>query len=329
METNSMSQNAAASIYFYDQQPVQASLHDEVIQGLSKHPRTLAPKFFYDERGSQLFDAICNTPEYYLTRAETEILEQNAAEIAHMIGSGCLLVEPGSGNSQKVRRLLAEINPHAYMPMDISGDYLRTAAEEIASDYPWLDVHAACTDYTVPLDLPYSPPNARKIAFFPGSSIGNFEPQEAAAFLSNIAHMVEPDGGLLIGVDLKKSPEILNAAYNDAQGITAEFNLNLLSHINRELDADFNLDGFRHHAFYNEDESRIEMHLVSHSKQRANIGSLQFEFAEGESIHTENSYKYHMDEFHHLAIRAGFTPVKTWIDSAQLFSFHYLTVGAN
>lgn len=321
-----MNISTATKISFYDQEPVQASLYDEVIQGLKNSPRAIPPKFFYDEQGSQLFDAICETPEYYPTRTEMSILKKHLAEIAQLIGSGCLLIEPGSGSSQKVRSLLDTICPNAYMPMDISGDYLRTVAEEIASEYPWLDVHATCTDYTKPLELPFSPPNTRKIAFFPGSSIGNFEPEQAVVFLSHIAHMVEPDGGLLIGVDLKKATDVLDAAYNDAEGMTAAFNLNLLSHINEELDADFNIDGFDHHAFYNEDKGRVEMHLLSRLKQTVNIDSMQFKFTEGESIHTENSYKYDVDEFHDLAMRAGLTPVKTWTDSEQLFSFHYLTV---
>lgn len=319
----------ATNVFFYDQKPVQASLYDEVTSGLSRKPRTIPPKFFYDEQGSKLFDAICKTPEYYLTRAEKSIIEQNLTEITKLIGPGCLLIEPGSGSCQKIRGLLDSVNPHAYMPMDISGEYLRSVAEDIADDFPELNVHAVCTDYTQPLALPYNPPRTRKIAFFPGSSIGNFNPEQASSFLSRIAHLVEADGGILIGVDMKKEPDILNAAYNDAEGVTAAFNLNLLSHINRELGADFNLNNFHHRAFYNDDMGRIEMHLVSDCAQTVNINSIQFEFAEGETIHTENSYKYHLEEFQDLAIRAGFTPVKTWTDPDQLFSFNFLTADSD
>lgn len=312
------------NVFYYDQNPVQVSLYDEVTSGLNKKPKTIPPKFLYDEQGSQLFDAICETPEYYLTRTEKNILEQNLEEIVTLIGPDCLLIEPGSGSSQKIRGLLDAVSPHAYVPMDISGEYLHSVAKEIGDEFPKLDVHAICTDYTRPLKLPYRPPATRKIVFFPGSSIGNFDPEQAVNFLSHMADVAEPGGGILIGVDIKKAPEMLNAAYNDAQGITAAFNLNLLSHINRELGANFDLDNFHHHAFYNEALGRIEMHLVCRSGQTININSRQFEFVAGETIHTESSYKYNLKEFQSMAVKAGFTPVKTWTDPEQLFSFHFL-----
>jgi len=318
-----MSNSALKSLRFDDHQPVFSSLYDEVTSGLSQDPKAIQPKFFYDEIGSQLFEAICETPEYYLTRTEIAILTNNLDEIAEYIGPDCLLVEPGSGSSQKVRVLLEAIRPHTYMPLDISGDYLLSVARGLAGEYPELRVHASCIDYTNPIDLPKYPKEFRRVAFFPGSSIGNFNPEEAALFLSNIASMVQPDGGLLIGVDLKKDASILNAAYNDAAGVTADFNLNVLERSNRELNADFNTQLFGHRAFYNAAKGRIEMHLVSQTDQQVSIDGQSFNFSNGENIHTENSYKYSIDEFQALASQAGFEPVKVWTDAAQLFSVHY------
>lgn len=321
-----MGLRSQSAYHFYDMQPVQASLYEEVTEGLIRNPKSIPPKFFYDEQGSKLFDGICDTPEYYLTRAEKQILEIHQSEISALTGSGCLLIEPGSGSSQKVRGLLDSLNPRAYMPMDISGDYLQSVTQEMATEYPWLNLHVTCTDYTQPLVLPYNPSGVRKVAFFPGSSIGNFEPNLAVSFLSNIANMVEQEGALLIGVDLKKDPDILNAAYNDARGLTGAFNLNLLTHINRELNANFDLDNFKHHAFYNEDQGRIEMHLVSLKRQNVQIGDFDCRIEKNESIHTENSYKYHLSEFQELAAKAGLQPEMSWTDPDDLFSFHYLTV---
>jgi len=318
-----MSLSVVDRLYFDDRQPVLSSLYDEIITGLNQTPRTIPPKFFYDETGSKLFEAICETPEYYPTRTETAILEENINEIKQCIGRDCLLIEPGSGSSHKVRVLLEVIRPHTYMPLDISGKYLLTVARNLVDEYPGLRVHAGCIDYTVPIDLPAHPAGLRRVAFFPGSSIGNFEPDEAVSFLTNIASMVRSDGGLLIGVDLKKDPMILNAAYNDAAGITADFNLNLLARVNRELGADFDPDKFQHSAFYDVGKSRVEMHLVSQAEQQVYIGGHCFKFSRGESIHTENSYKYTIAEFHALADQAGFEAVRVWTDAEQLFSVHY------
>ena len=315
--------NTANAFKFYDYNPETADLYREVMAGLSRRPRSIAPKFFYNQAGSEIFDAICRTPEYYPTRTELDIIRQNIDEIAAYIGVGCLLVEPGSGASLKVRELLDALKPHAYLPMDISGAYLKKAAQSVARDYPWLDVHAVCVDYTAPIDLPYRPKGPHRVAFFPGSSIGNFEPADAVEFLANIAGLVQHDGGLLIGVDLKKRQGVLNAAYNDAEGVTAAFNYNLLTRINTELGADFDIGNFRHHAFYNEHSGRIEMHLVCKARQRVTIAGQCFDFEEGESIHTENSYKYTVEEFQALAGQAGFSPVKVWTDRDGLFSLHY------
>ncbi len=314
------------AIRFYDHHPAPASLREEVLQGMARRPRSIPPKFFYDRRGSALFEAICRTPEYYPTRTEVALLRAHAGEIAALIGSDCLLVELGSGSSQKVRLLLEALRPGAYMPVDISKDHLLASARNLAADYPWLEVHAACIDYSAAWHLPYCPAHLKRVAFFPGSSVGNFEPAEAVVFLRRLAAVVGRDGGVLIGVDLKKDLAVLNAAYNDADGITAAFNLNLLARINRELEADFDLDGFDHLAFYSETRGRIEMHLVSRRAQRVHLAGAQFALAEGERIHTECSYKYRIEEFQALAWRAGLCSLEVWIDPERLFSLHYLGV---
>lgn len=319
-------QSAENNIYFYDFHPQQENFKDEVISGMEKIPRTLAPKFFYDETGSKLFDEICETSEYYPTRTEIKILEDNIDEIKDCLGENCLIIEPGSGSCKKVRVLLDAVNPKAYMPLDISKDYLCIAAEEVAAEYPELEVHAACVDYTIPFPLPPFQENARKVAFFPGSSIGNFDPEHAISFLRNLATLLQPDGGLLIGVDLKKDANILNAAYNDKKGITAAFNQNLLARIANELDADIDINKFRHKAFYNEALGRVEMHLVSNENHTVSIDDNVFQFKKNESIHTENSYKYTIEEFQSLAKKAGFYPVKVWTDENALFSVHYFEI---
>jgi len=319
-------QNDQTSISFYDFHPEITDLQEEVINGMNKFPRSIAPKFFYDEKGSQLFDAICETSEYYPTRTEMTILEQNIDEIAEHVGEDCLLIEPGSGSSQKVRVMLDAVNPKAYMPLDISKDYLKLAAKDVASEFPWLDVHAACVDYTSPFPLPPCHKKARKVAFFPGSSIGNFDPEHAVKFLSNLANVLESDGGLLIGVDLKKDINILNAAYNDNEGVTAAFNENLLTRISDELDATFDTEKFHHHAFYNKKLGRIEMHLVSEEAHTVSIGEHNFEFKKDETIHTESSYKYTINEFQALAKEAGFSAINVWTDTDDLFSVHYFEI---
>lgn len=316
------------AIHYYDEHPPEADFYREVTEGLSRRPRRIAPKFFYDQRGSELFDAICRTQDYYPTRTEQALLQQSAAEIAELIDESCLLIEPGSGNSEKVRLLLDELRPSAYLPMDISREFLYQAAESVAREYPWLEVHAACVDFTAPLTLPGSLPNDHRLFFFPGSSIGNFEPQQAESFLRNLAAVSGEQGSLLIGVDLKKDPAILDAAYNDSDGVTAAFNLNLLERMQRELDARLQADLFEHHAFYNDELGRVEMHLVSREPQVIEIGAQQFEFDKGESIHTESSYKYTVDEFIELAARAGFNSRKVWTDPDNLFSLHYFDVAS-
>ena len=321
-----MSSVNIGDIRFYDYHPKPADFHADVIQGLQLAQKAIPPKYFYDQRGSQLFDDICELPEYYPTRTELSILKSHANEIAGCIGPECVLVEPGSGSSHKVRILLDALKPQAYIPMDISKTHLLQAAQNISDDYPWLEVHASCIDFTEKLHLPNSLPEVNKrVAFFPGSSIGNFEPEEAVHFLRDTAEMVEQGGGLLIGVDLKKPSDILNAAYNDSRSVTADFNLNLLQRINNELGGEFDIDSFEHHAFYNEQKGRIEMHLVSTRSQQVMVDDMSFEFAKGESIHTESSYKYTLQEFQDMADEAGFQASQVWVDSNKLFSVHYYT----
>lgn len=311
------------NIRFTDYHPAPADFFAEVIDGLHRIPKTVSPKFFYDTKGSRLFDAICELEEYYPTRTEMQILTRHAGNIADMIGEHSFMIEPGSGSSIKVRVLLDELRPHTYMPMDISRQHLLDAAYRLANEYPWLDIHAACADFTTKLEIPDQPDAINRIAFFPGSSIGNFEPDAARAFLAHLGETVGIGGGLLIGVDLDKDPALLNAAYNDSEGITADFNLNLLTRMNRELNADFELDNFDHNAFYNAELGRVEMHLVSLANQSVNIGQHCFSFSKGETIHTECSYKYTISDFQALANKAGFKPLKVWTDPDNLFSVHY------
>ncbi|MBS0002689.1 MAG: L-histidine N(alpha)-methyltransferase [Thioalkalivibrio sp.] len=311
-------------IRFHDLHPTEADFRREVLTGLRERPRRIAPKFFYDERGSKLFDAITEAPEYYVTRTESEILQQRADEIARTVGTGSLLLEPGGGSCAKVRILLEGLEPCAYVPMDISRNHLRMAAEEVAADFPWLEVHAAHTDFTHRMEVPPTAPDGPRVAFFPGSSIGNFDPEHAVDFIAAVADLVGPGGHFLIGVDLRKEKALLEAAYDDAQGVTAAFNLNLLERINRELGGDFDLQYWRHRAVYNEAEGRVEMHLVSARNQRVRIEDEVFDFDTDETIHTENSYKYGLDEFEGLARRAGMETVGVWTDQRGLFSVHLL-----
>lgn len=312
------------AIKFYDAHPGIQDLRSEVIAGLCATPRSIPPKFFYDQRGSELFDAICELPEYYQTRTEMGILRQCTAELVDIIGAECLLIELGSGASKKVRLLLEELRPSSYMGVDISKEFLLSSTRKLASDYPWLDVHAACVDFSHTLDMPHIEAFDHKVAFFPGSSIGNFHPDEAVMLLQRIADMMDRSGYLLIGVDLKKDINILNAAYNDAAGITAKFNINLLSRIHDELDSDIDITAFSHYAFYNPEHGRIEMHLVSSRPQGIRIENHCFEFDTGETIHTENSYKYTITEFAELASAAGFRQQRVWTDDSSLFSVQLL-----
>jgi len=314
------------NVKFHDFAPEVNDFHQEVIDGLSEPPRSIPPKYFYDTRGSELFDAICEQPEYYPTRTEISLLQYYAREIAERIGPDCVLVELGSGASEKVRLLFDALKPRGYMGVDISKEFLLEATQKLAHDYPWLEVHAVCADFSQVLEIPEHYHQQQLVAFYPGSSIGNFDPDDAVTFMEQIAQMVGHNGKLLIGVDLKKDDAILNAAYNDAAGITAEFNLNLLHRMQEELGAEFEAGAFAHQAFYNESQGRIEMHLVSTTNTQLTIDGKTFIFHLGDSIHTENSYKYSLDEFRQLAQRAGFDIEQVWTDRKDLFSVQLLTV---
>lgn len=315
------------AVQFHDQHLDEAgpSFREEVIIGLGRSPKALSPKYFYDERGSRLFEAICEQPEYYLTRTEEGILSAVADEIAALVGPESLMVELGSGASRKVRLLLEAMRPSRYLGMDISRDFLLQSTRRLAADYPWLEVHAAWGDFSRRLELPPGVEGRRVVAFFPGSSIGNFTPREAEAFLARLRQAMPPGSGVLIGVDLVKDHEILEAAYNDAAGVTAAFNLNLLARMRRELGAAVEVGAFRHRAFFNAPASRIEMHLVSRRQQAITLDGQRFAFEPGETLHTENSCKYSVAGFRALAARAGYRSRAVWCDDEALFSVHYLS----
>ncbi len=301
----------------------------EVLEGLALRPKRLSPKWLYDERGSELFERITELDAYYLTRVETEILERHRDEMADAVGAGAVLIEFGSGSSTKTRMLLDRSRDlAAYVPIDISEDHLLASADALRAEYPDLNVAPVVADYTKTLDLPPGiDRDARRVVYFPGSTIANFHPLEARRFLSRIARLCGRDGRLLIGFDLKKDPAVLHQAYNDSEGVTAEFNLNLLRRINRELGGDFDLSAFRPYAFYDPVEGRIEMHLVSMADQDVTVGGRSFHFAEGETLWTESSYKFSQAEFERLAADAGFEPVRTWVDDARRFAVMWLEVG--
>lgn len=315
------------AITLQDHEPAQENFLEAVIAGLSDDSKSLPCKFFYDEAGSRLFERICDLEEYYLTRTELAMLVANRERMADLIGPEAELIEFGCGSLVKIRILLGALDrPTAFIPIDISRQHLINSAGELAQDFPDLEILPVCADYTQPVDLPVpARACAKKVGFFPGSTIGNFDPDAAVDFLKVIAGEVGPGGDLIIGVDTKKDQAVLNAAYNDAQGITAAFNLNILRRINRELDGNIDLSAFRHHAGYNQAEGRVEMHLITRREQALRINGHVFRLRAGEAIHTENSYKYTVDEFTALAARAGFTAREVWLDAEGLFSIHYLT----
>ena len=293
---------------------------EDVVAGLSLPQKALPPKYFYDAKGSKLFEKICRLPEYYLTRAELSLTRQHIASIARFAGKGCELLEYGSGESLKTRLLVRALRPKTYLPVDISASALEHAAARLSREFPWLRIVPIVGDFSRPLELP--PAKAARTAYFPGSTIGNLTPEEAHGFLARSrAHATR----MLIGTDLKKDANLLHAAYNDARGVTAAFNLNLLARANRELGGDFDLRRFSHYAFYNAPCSRIEMHLISLQRQEVKVGAHRFAFERGESIHTENSYKYSVESFGALAANAGFRQEKCWMDRGGLFALHALS----
>lgn len=312
------------SMQFHDFRPEFESLQQAVITGLSQSPKQLHPKFFYDETGSQIFDAICAQPEYYLPRVEREIFETYADEIISALGEGSQLIEPGAGSSTKVRFFLERMTPGLYAPMDISAEHLQVAAEQLAVDYPDWQIHAICVDHTKPYELPAAIPETQRVFFYPGSSLGNFDPYDAIRFLHDLREKAGADGALLIGVDTRKDSEILDQAYNDAAGTTADFNLNVLRRIKNELGAEVDIGSFEHHAFYNEEQGRIEMHLRSLRDQQIKLNEHTFYFQSGETIHTENSYKYSVEAFGILAREAGWQLEKVWQDEQQYYGMYLL-----
>jgi len=297
----------------------------EILDGLSRPQKKLPSKYFYDATGSRLFDRITELPEYYPTRTELEILHEHASSMAARCGPHCLLIELGAGSVTKVRLLLDELDhPAGYVPVDVSGEHLHAAASVLAADYPTLKVTPVVADFTARFNLPDVSAD-RRVVFFPGSTIGNFDPPRADALLRRVANLIGPGGGLLLGVDLRKPKDVLERAYNDAAGVTAAFNQNLLTRINRELGANFDMGAFRHVAFYNRAKSRIEMHLESATDQQVQIGPATFDFREGESIHTENSYKYEVSELAERAEDCGLRLNETWSDAQKYFAVLYFT----
>ena len=305
----------------------QEDILTEVIEGLNKFPKQLPSKLFYDEKGSRLFDEICELDEYYPTRTELEIMEDNIEELSSLLGEGTLLIELGSGSSIKIRLLLNNIPGLAgYIPVDISEQHLINSSEILKAGYPHIDIYPLVADYTKMFEIPeIKNPYDHKAVYFPGSTIGNFTREEAKEFLGRIAQIAGNNGGLVIGVDLKKDKKILEAAYNDKKFVTAEFNLNILSHINNELDTNFNLNKFGHYAFFNGEFGRIEMHLISKTDQSVGLNGSTIHFEKGEHIITEYSNKYTLQEFSELAADY-FTVNKVWIDKNNLFSIQYLRV---
>ena len=307
----------------HDLQPHADDFRAAVIEGLSRPDRALPCRFLYDARGSALFDAICGLPEYYPTRTEMRILRDNAGAIADHMGADAQLVELGSGSSTKLRILLDALElPHSYVPIDISREHLGAAAQAIQDAYPDLRVEAICADFSQAIPLP--PHLARRLGFYPGSTIGNFTPHQARAFLSQWNRRLGPGAAMLVGVDLRKDAAIVEPAYDDAQGVTAQFSLNLLARSNRELDADFDLRRYRHEARYDAETGRVAIHLRALADQTVHIGDEGFFIGAGETIHIEDSWKYSLDGFRDLAREAGFAPADYWTDEDGLFSVHLL-----
>ena len=302
------------------------ALTTDVLEGLKKQPKELSPVWFYDELGSFLFDNICELPEYYITRTELQIMQAHAGEMAQHIGPDAALIELGSGTSMKTRLLLDRLDkPLAYVPVDISREHLFTAAGALAKDYPNLHIVPVCADFTQNFDLPQFIQSAqRRVVYFPGSTLGNFDVQQARSLLRRMREIVGKNGAVLIGIDLRKDARILERAYDDAAGITAEFNINALRHVNRELGADFDLDAFKHLAVWVEDDSRIEMHLVSTRDQVVHLGGEKIRIGRGEHLRTEYCHKYTLETFNELAATAGLTVSRVWTDPDQQFSVQLL-----
>jgi len=313
---------ALAKVQHFDEQA--SPFADDVLDDLSQHPKRLSPKYFYDAAGSELFEQITLLPEYYPTRTELGILRDRGGAISAILPNGAALVEFGAGATTKVRLLLNECALGAYVPVDISGDFLKAQADVLRQDFPGLAVYPVAADFTAPFALPEAVAEMPKVGFFPGSTLGNFEPHEACAFLRSARDILGQGAQMVIGVDLEKDERVLYEAYNDKAGVTARFNLNVLHRINRELGGNFDISAFTHRAIYNRDRHRIEMHLISRRSQTVRVLGRSFSFRAGETIHTENSYKYSLERFAALARGSGWMPRATWTDDAGMFSVHAL-----
>ena len=313
---------ALAEAQRFDQQT--SPFADDVLDGLSQHPKRLSPKYFYDAAGSELFEQITLLPEYYPTRTELSILHDRGGAISAILPKGAALVEFGAGATTKVRLLLNQCALGAYVPVDISGDFLKAQADALRQDLPDLAIHPVAADFTAPFALPEAVAGMPKVGFFPGSTLGNFEPHEACSFLRSAREILGHAAQMVIGVDLEKDERVLYDAYNDKAGVTARFNLNVLHRINRELGGNFDLSAFTHRAIYNRDRHRIEMHLIGRKAQTVRVLGRSFSFRAGESIHTESSYKYSLERFAALARGSGWTPRATWTDAVGMFSVHAL-----
>ena len=316
-------QERMAAVLASEQSAYDHTASSEVVNGLLRSPKQIAPKYFYDQKGSELFDAITRLDEYYIARVERDIIAANSKAIGAEIGDGCALIEPGAGSCEKVTWLIPALNPAVYMPMDISAEHLCKSAAGLRETYPELPVTTLVCDHADGLDFAGNLPAYPHVFFYPGSSISNFEPEAAIRFLQSLRRHMNDGGGLLIGVDTKKDPQVLHAAYNDRDGITAKFNLNVLDHLNRLLDGNLSTKNFTHVARYNRELGRIEMYLRCKRDHQATVCGESLQFLQGEMVHTENSYKYHPDEFIALAARAGFHHRRLWQDDQRYFSIMY------
>ncbi|GAA6166444.1 L-histidine N(alpha)-methyltransferase [Sessilibacter corallicola] len=319
-----MNASVENQIHFHELHPQSKTHPKEVLEGLKSVRKNLNPKFFYDTKGSELFEVITNLEEYYPTRTERKIFETYSQDIAEVCGIDSIIIEPGSGSCEKIQLLIPNLKPKAYIPIDIAGDFLLDSVNKLAENFPELPIHAVQADFNQLDNLPNELPNGSKLVFYPGSTIGNMEPEKALEFLIKLSEWIGNDGGILLGVDLHKPAHQLNAAYNDQQGVTEAFNLNALDHLNDIFEANFNKENFSHKAFYNEQLYRIEMHLVSDCEQCVEFEGEKIQFDEGESIHTENSYKYTRKQLSSLAADAGLTLKETWLDENELFSVNLL-----
>lgn len=295
-----------------------------ILQGLKSEQKFINPKYFYNHHGSKLFEQITELDEYYPTRTERKILQSRANDIAQLIEPNSLIVEPGAGSCKKIEYLLEALHPSVYVPQDVSAEFLKQSAQRLSNEYPWLDVVPVASDFSDPIEIPERLQDLRKYAFYPGSTIGNFEPEEALTFLKQMRQLVGNTGGMILGVDLHKDDDILHAAYNDKKGITAEFNLNTLAHINEILDATFNISEFEHVALYNSQQQRIEMYLKSLKNSTYDVLGETVTFEKGELVHTEHSYKYSIEGIAALAQDSGFLLKHSWTDNKDLFSVNYL-----